>query len=125
MTIHPSPYTEYVNPPAIMGLLDSVVFFWLVVILTMGIFAFIAWKLWGLHSIPKQLAKQRGWKQAQLVFWLCMLGLIWKPLWVAAVVLVVIDWEALADWIRALRPADRSPAVSDAPDPLATPADAP
>ena len=86
-----------------MGLLDSVLFFWLVVLVTTGLFAWLAWKLWSLHSIPKQIAKKQGWSQARLVFWLCMLGLIWKPLWVVAVVLVVIDWDALANWIRKLR----------------------
>lgn len=86
-----------------MGLLDSVLFFWFVVLVTTGLFAWLAWKLWSLHSIPKQIAKKQGWSQAKLVFWLCMLGLIWKPLWIVAVVLVVIDWDALANWIRKLR----------------------
>jgi hypothetical protein len=86
-----------------MGLLDSVVFFWFVVLVTTGIFVWLAWNLWKLHSIPKQISKREGWSQARLVFWLCMLGLIWKPLWVIAVIVVVIDWDALANWIRSLQ----------------------
>ena len=73
--------------------------------------SFFIWaiaKLWSLHSIPKALAKEKGFRQGKLVFWLCMLGLIWKPLWVLAVMAVVIDWDALADWLRSLRyPPDR------------------
>ena len=103
MKIHPSPYDEYVDPPAIVALLDSIAFFWFVVLVTVILFSWIAWKLWELHSVPKKISKELGWRQARLVFWLTMLGLIWKPLWVIAVILVVLDWDALADWIRALQ----------------------
>lgn len=102
MKIHPSPYDQYVDPPTIMGLLDSTAFFWFVVVVTVAMLFWLALKLWELHSIPKKLAREKGWKQARLVFWLTLLGLIWKPLWVLAVILVVTDWVAFADWIRAL-----------------------
>ena len=103
MKIHPSYYDEYVDPPRIMGVLDSTVFFWLVVIVTLAMLSWLAWKLWELHSVPKRLSRERGWKQARLVFWLTLLGLVWKPLWVLAVILVATDWDAFADWIRSLR----------------------
>lgn len=103
MKIHPSPYEQYVDPPTIMALLDSTAFFWFVVVATVTMFFWLSLKLWELHSIPKKLAREKGWKQARLVFWLTLLGLIWKPLWVLAVILVVTDWVAVADWIRALQ----------------------
>ena len=103
MKIHDSPYNYYLDPPGIMGLLDSVIFFWFIILVTLGIFSWLAWKLWTIHSLPKTIAKQRGWRQARLVFWLSILGLIWKPLWIIAVVLVVLDWDALADWIRSVQ----------------------
>jgi hypothetical protein len=126
MKIHPSPYDQYVDPPTIMAVLDSIAFFWLIVSVTLVMFSWLAWKLWQLHSIPKRFARERGWRQARLMFWLTLLGLIWKPLWILAVILVVTDWEALADWIRRLqhppRPAPEAIKEGRAP---AEPSDAP
>jgi len=113
--IHPTTF-EYEHLPAVMGLLDSVAFFWFVVLFTMVLLIWLIAKLWSLHSIPKVLAREKGYTQGRLVFWLTMLGMIWKPLWVLAVLAVVVDWDALANWLRRLRlpPDDR--ALSDAPE---------
>ena len=41
--------------------------------------------------------------QAKLIFWLCMLGLIWKPLWVIAVIAIVTDWDKAQLWFKGTR----------------------
>lgn len=89
--------------PTVMPLLESHAFFWLVVLVTVGIFTWVAAKLWHIHSIPKYLAKEKGYSQAKLVFWLCILGLIWKPLWVLAVLTIVTDWDKVQQWIKEAR----------------------
>jgi len=94
---------EYEHLPTLIGLLDSHIFFWVIVLVTTSVFIWAIAKLWSLHSIPKVLAKEKGFRQGKLVFWLCMLGLIWKPLWILAVMAVVIDWGAFEDWVRSLR----------------------
>ena len=38
-----------------MRLLDSVVFFWFVVLVTTGIFGWLAWNLWKLHIEERRL----------------------------------------------------------------------
>ncbi len=102
MKIYPATL-EYEQLPSVMGLLNSVAFYWFVVLVTTGVFVWLIAKLWSLHSIPKVLAKEKGYAQGRLVFWLCMLGLIWKPLWILAVMAVVVDWDALTDWLRSLK----------------------
>ena len=93
----------YENLPSVMTLLDSVAFMWVVTLITIGIFSWATLKLWHLHSLPKYLAKEQGMQQAKLVFWLCMLGLFWKPLWVLAVIAIVTDWDRAQEWIRGTR----------------------
>lgn len=93
----------YTNLPGTIGLLNSVAFMWVITVVTVGVFCWVAIKLWHLHSLPKYLAKERGMQQAKLVFWLCMLGLFWKPLWVLAVIAIVTDWDKVQQWIRGTR----------------------
>ena len=93
----------YENLPSVMTLLDSVAFMWFVTLVTLGIFSWIALKLWHLHSLPKYLANERGMQQAKLIFWLCMLGIVWKPLWVLAVIAIVTDWDKAQEWIKGTR----------------------
>ncbi|MGS0693822.1 Mg2+ and Co2+ transporter [Shewanella sp. 0m-4] len=93
----------YESLPSVMVLLDSVAFMWVVTLITVAIFAWTGLKLWHLHSLPKYLAKERGMQQAKLVFWLCMLGLFWKPLWVLAVIAIVTDWDRVQQWIKGTR----------------------
>ena len=102
MEIH-STSLEYDQLPSVMPLLDSAIFMWFVVIVTSGVFVWIAAKLWMIHSIPKHLAKEKGLAQAKLIFWLCILGLAWKPLWVLAVLAIVTDWDKAQQWIRGSR----------------------
>lgn len=102
MVIHPI-NLEYEHLPEVMGLLDSMAFYWFIVLLTLSIVIWLIATLWTLHSLPKKLAKEKDFAQVKLVFWLAMLGLIWKPLWILAVMAVVIDWNALTNWLRSLR----------------------
>jgi hypothetical protein len=97
MLIHETGFT-YALMPSVMGLLNSHIFFWFVVLVTVGVVVFLAAKLWHLHSIPKYQSK--GMSQAKLVFWMTLLGLFFKPLWIFAVACIVIDWTALQNWIR-------------------------
>jgi hypothetical protein len=99
MKIHSTDLT-YEAYPKVMPLLETPVFMWLILFITLGIMFFVLKKLWNVHSIPKHLAKERGYSQAKLVFWLCILGLAWKPLWIAAVLMMVVDWTALQNWFR-------------------------
>ena len=60
------------------------------------------------------------------MFWLTLLGVIWKPLWILAVILVVTDWDALADWVRRLQhPPQPAPAAIKELTAPAEPSDAP
>ncbi|MCZ4338674.1 Mg2+ and Co2+ transporter [Shewanella colwelliana] len=99
MHIHSTSLT-YESLPSVYRLLDSIGFMWFVVLITLGIIVWVAAKLWHIHSIPKHLAKEKGLAQAKLVFWLCVLGLIWKPLWILAVLAIVTDWDKVQLWIR-------------------------
>jgi hypothetical protein len=76
---------------------------WVVTTATVLLFVWIAAKLWHIHSIPKKLAKEKNLSQAKFVIWLCLLGLIWKPLWVVAVLTIVIDWDKFQLWIKEAR----------------------
>ncbi|WP_394201225.1 Mg2+ and Co2+ transporter [Shewanella waksmanii] len=102
MKIHPTELL-YEQTPSVMRLLESVGFMWFITIVTIAIFSWVLLKLWHLHSLPKYLAKEKGMRQAKLVFWLCMLGLAWKPLWVLAVIAIVTDWDRVQEWIRGTR----------------------
>ncbi|WP_028863261.1 hypothetical protein [Psychromonas aquimarina] len=99
MKIHPTNLT-YEHYPSVYGLLESTAFMWFVVIVTVGIALWVISKLWYVHSIPKHLAKDKGLAQAKLVFWLCILGLFFKPLWILAVLAIVTDWNKLQQWIK-------------------------
>ena len=99
MHIHSTCLT-YESVPSVYRLLDSIGFMCFVVLITLGIIVWVAAKLWHIHSIPKHLAKEKGLAQAKLVFWLCVLGLIWKPLWILAVLAIVTDWDKVQLWIR-------------------------
>ncbi len=93
----------YEELPSVYKLLDSLVFMWFVVLVTVGIISWCLAKLWHVHSIPKHLAKEKGLAQAKLVFWLCILGLAWKPLWVLAVLAIVTDWDKVQLWLKGAR----------------------
>lgn len=99
MQIH-STSLIYEHYPSIYPVLESVVFMWVLVIVSLSVAGWVVSKLWYIHSIPKHLAKERGLGQAKLIFWLCILGLFYKPLWILAVLAIVIDWEKLQQWIR-------------------------
>ncbi len=99
MKIHPTEL-EYDQLPSIYGLLESIGFMWFVVVITIAIAVWVLNKLWYIHSIPKHLAKEKGLAQAKLVFWLCILGLFYKPLWVLAVLAIVTDWDKVQQWLK-------------------------
>ncbi len=99
MEIHSTTLT-YETLPSVYMLLESVTFMWFVVLVTVGIISWGLAKLWHVHSIPKHMAKEKGLAQAKLIFWLCILGLAWKPLWVIAVLAIVTDWDKVQEWLR-------------------------
>ncbi|MDF2153545.1 Mg2+ and Co2+ transporter [Vibrio sp. CAU 1672] len=102
MEIHPTTLT-YDTYPSVYPLLESIAFMWFVVIVTVAIAVWVIAKLWHIHSLPKHLAKERGLAQAKLVFWLCLLGLAYKPLWILAVIAIVTDWDKAQLWIKGTR----------------------
>lgn len=102
MLIHPTNLT-YKTYPSVYPLLESIEFMWFVVVVTVAIAVWVVAKLWHIHSIPKHLAKERGLAQAKLVFWLCLLGLVYKPLWILAVIAIVTDWDKVQLWLKGAR----------------------
>ena len=59
MQIHPTSL-EFENLPSVYALLDSIVFMWFIILVTVGIISWVAAKIWHIHSIPKHLAKEKG-----------------------------------------------------------------
>lgn len=102
MEIHPTTLT-YDAYPSVYPLLESIAFMWFVIIVTVAIAVWVIAKLWHIHSIPKHVAKERDLAQAKLVFWLCLLGLVYKPLWMLAVIAIVTDWDRVQLWIKGTR----------------------
>ncbi|USD43398.1 Mg2+ and Co2+ transporter [Vibrio sp. SCSIO 43135] len=102
MIIHNTSLT-YDSLPTVYALLDTPVFMWAIVIFTAALLCWVLKKLWYIHSLPKIKAKELGLGQAKLVFWLCILGLAWKPLWVLAVLAIVTDWDKVQGWIKEAR----------------------
>lgn len=82
-------------------LLDKEGFLAGLTIITMITIAVFAWGYWKIHSLPKKHSEHTG--QPRLVFWLCMLGFFWGWLWIAAILIVVTDWEKIAEVISGRR----------------------
>jgi hypothetical protein len=78
-------------------LLDKAGFMSALTILTLITIALFVWGYWKIHSLPKQHSEHTG--QPRLIFWLCMLGFIWGWLWIAAILIVVTDWDKISDVI--------------------------
>ncbi len=102
MKIHPTEL-HYDQLPSIYPLLEATGFMWFVVVITIAILVWVLNKLWYIHSLPKHLAKEKGLGQAKLIFWLCMIGLFYKPLWIIAVLIIVTDWNKVQQWIRGVQ----------------------
>jgi len=81
-------------------LLDTPVFIGALTMMTVATIALALWGYWKLHSLPKKHSAHTG--QPKLVFWLCMLGFFYGWLWIAAIIIVVIDWERLSNAIKRL-----------------------
>lgn len=82
-------------------LLDKEGFLAALAIMTMMTIALFLWGYWKVHSLPKKHAEHTG--QTRLVFWLCMLGFFWGWLWIAAILIVVTDWDKIANVISGRR----------------------
>ena len=102
MQIHQTTLT-YDELPSVMLLLDTTIFMWIVLISTLALVIWLGMKFWQYHSLPKVIAKKKNMAQTQFIFWLCMLGLVWKELWVLAVLAITIDWSLVQQWIRGTR----------------------
>lgn len=81
-------------------LLDTPIFIGALTMMTVTTLVLIIWGYWKLHSLPKQHSAHTG--QPKLVFWLCMLGFFYAWLWIAAIIIVVIDWEKFSNAIKRL-----------------------
>ncbi|MBW3697770.1 hypothetical protein EK599_18985 [Vibrio sp. T187] len=81
-------------------LLDTPVFIGALTMMTVISIALLIWGYWVLHSLPKKHSAHTG--QPKLVFWLCMLGFMYSWLWIAAIIIVVIDWDKLSQAIKRL-----------------------
>ena len=78
-------------------LLDKPGFLSALTIMTLITIGLFIWGYWKIHSLPKQHSEHTG--QPRLIFWLCMLGFIWGWLWIAAILIVVTDWDKISDVI--------------------------
>ncbi|MBY5921203.1 Mg2+ and Co2+ transporter [Ferrimonas balearica] len=99
MKVHSDIDLGWDQVPAVLPILDANEFMWVLIAVSVGILGYVAAKLWKLHSLPKMIAKERGISQAKLVFWMCIFGLFYKPLWIAAVLCLVTDWTAVRHWL--------------------------
>lgn len=102
MIIHSTSLT-YEALPTVYPLLNTPIFMWAIVIFTVLLLCWVLKKLWYIHSLPKMKAKEEGLAQAKLIFWLCIMGLVWKPLWIAAVIAIVTDWSKIQHWLKGAR----------------------
>ncbi len=81
-------------------LLDTPVFIGALTMMTVATITLVLWGYWKLHSLPKKHSAHTG--QPKLVFWLGMLGFFYGWLWIAAIIIVVIDWEKVSHAIKRL-----------------------
>ncbi|MFD2167551.1 hypothetical protein ACFSJY_14975 [Thalassotalea euphylliae] len=83
--------------PTIIGLLNSEVFMGLIFLVTLSIFAYVAYLLWQLHEVAVHKAEGAGSPHIQLVFALSLCGLfIDKTWWVLAIIIAFTSWGHIA-----------------------------
>lgn len=57
---------------------------------------------WRLHEIPKHKAEHKKMRQAELVSALTVLGLFEHWVWVVALFIAYMDWDAVDDWVLSI-----------------------
>ncbi|MNF56826.1 hypothetical protein D3C84_383270 [compost metagenome] len=57
---------------------------------------------WRLHEIPKHKAAHKKMRQAELVSALTILGLFEHWVWVIALFIAYMDWDAVDDWVLSI-----------------------
>jgi hypothetical protein len=92
-------------------LLDKEGFLAGLAIMTMITIVVFAWGYWKIHSLPKKHSEHTG--QPRLVLWLCMLGFFCGWLWIAAILIVVTDWEKIAEVISGRKSVMQDVAATD------------
>jgi hypothetical protein len=100
----PKPEGYYINEPQgfYRTMLDAD---WVMYILLPGLLIAIVVALiyaWRLHEIPKHKAEHKKMRQAELVSALTVLGLFEHWVWVVALFIAYMDWDAVDDWVLSI-----------------------
>ena len=89
------PLDHWTSVPAIKtAVLDSPTFMGLMAVLTLVAVIVLEAIYWKIHHLPTHHAAHTG--QPKLVFWLSILGIFYNWLWLAAILIVVTDWDKIA-----------------------------
>jgi len=97
----PKPAGYFINEPQgfYRTMLDAD---WVMYILLPGLLIAVIIALmyaWHLHEIPKHKAERKKMRQAELVSALTALGLFEHWVWVVALTLAYMDWDAVDNWV--------------------------
>ena len=87
----------YTTEPAhlAMSILDSNIFMYIVLILTLLIVCGAIYGVFKLHHIPKNKWHKEYTMDIGLINILSLLGWIWHSLWVVAIIIAFINWKSV------------------------------
>ncbi|MEZ9864694.1 magnesium transporter [Vibrio breoganii] len=93
------PASEFVDGnPSIIKLLNSEIFMGLIFVVTISIFAYVAYLLWQLHQVAVHESEHRNSAHTNVVFALSLCGLfISKTWWVLAIVIAFTRWDIIGN----------------------------
>ncbi|GEA49978.1 hypothetical protein VIN01S_07820 [Vibrio inusitatus NBRC 102082] len=93
------PDSEFVDGnPSIINLLNSEIFMGLIFVVTLSIFAYVAYLLWQLHEVAVHESEHRNSAHTTIVFALSLCGLfISKTWWVVAIVIAFTRWDIIGN----------------------------
>lgn len=100
----PKPEGYFINAPQAFyrTMLDAD---WVMYLLLPGLLIAIVVALmyaWRLHEIPKHKADHKKMRQAELVGALTIMGLFVNWVWVVALFIAYMDWDAVDDWVLSI-----------------------
>jgi len=113
----PKPEGYFINEPQgfYRTMLDAD---WVMYILLPGLLVAIVVALmyaWRLHEIPKHKAEHKKMRQAELVSALTVLGLFEHWVWVVALFIAYMDWDAVDDWVLSVVRRSRDVLIKNSP----------
>lgn len=114
----PKPAGYFINEPQgfYRNTLDAD---WVMYLLLPGLLIAIVAALmyaWHLHELPKHIAERKKMRQAELVSTLTLMGLFVPWVWVVALFIAYMDWDAVDDWVLSIVRRARDATTSPPPD---------